>query len=236
MVATAAGEGGVSPALPDAAMRSLISLSALFAVMMVTIDGTIAIIALPRIGSSLSASQEQIAWVLTSYLVAGAIATPLSGWLADRYGRTKVMAVSVLAFTIASLGCGISANLEMLVVFRFLQGAFGASLVPLSQVLLLDIYPPDQQGKAISLFGMGTLFGPVFGALALLFLEQFLPAAISTIVHPFNPAGAAKAGEFWQIVLGPLLLVVVLFARGGIDGLLRALSDRAHGQRKRGHG
>jgi branched-chain amino acid transport system permease protein len=84
--------------------------------------------------------------------------------------------------------------------------------------------------------GMGTLFGPVFGALALLFLEQFLPAAISTIVHPFNPAGAAKAGEFWQIVLGPLLLVVVLFARGGIDGLLRALSDRAHAQRKRGHG
>jgi len=88
----------------------------------------------------------------------------------------------------------------------------------------------------VVLGGMGTLFGPVFGALALLFLEQFLPAAISTIVHPFNPAGAAKAGEFWQIVLGPLLLVVVLFARGGIDGLLRALSDRAHAQRKRGHG
>jgi branched-chain amino acid transport system permease protein len=70
------------------------------------------------------------------------------------------------------------------------------------------------------------LFGPVFGALALLFLEQFLPTMISAVVRPFNPAGAAKAGEYWQIVLGPLLLVVVLFARGGIDGLLQTLSRR----------
>lgn len=163
MAAAAAREGGASPALPDGATRTLITLASLFAVMMVTIDGTIAIIALPRIQSSLAASQEQIAWVLTSYLVAGAIATPLSGWLADRYGRTKVMAVSVLTFTIASLGCGISANLEMLVLFRFLQGAFGACLVPLSQVLLLDIYPPEQQGRAISMFGVGSLFGPMIG-------------------------------------------------------------------------
>jgi len=88
----------------------------------------------------------------------------------------------------------------------------------------------------VVLGGMGTLFGPVFGALALLFLEQFLPAAISAVVHPFDPASAARAGEFWQIVLGPLLLVVVLFARGGIDGLLGALSDRIQRARKGGHG
>jgi branched-chain amino acid transport system permease protein len=78
----------------------------------------------------------------------------------------------------------------------------------------------------VVLGGMGTLFGPVFGALALLFLEQFLPTLISTVVRPFNPAAAAKAGEYWQIVLGPLLLLVVLFARGGIDGLLRMLDAR----------
>ena len=84
--------------------------------------------------------------------------------------------------------------------------------------------------------GMGTLFGPVFGAIALLFLEQFLPGAISGVVRPFNPADATKAGEYWQIVLGPLLLVVVLFARGGIDGLLTSLSDVVHRTRKRGHG
>ena len=81
----------------------------------------------------------------------------------------------------------------------------------------------------VVLGGMGTLFGPVFGALALLFLEQFLPEVISAVVQPFNPAGAAKAGEYWQIVLGPLLLFIVLFARGGIDGILRTLSRRAPG-------
>jgi branched-chain amino acid transport system permease protein len=79
----------------------------------------------------------------------------------------------------------------------------------------------------VVLGGLGTLFGPVFGALALLFLEQFLPAIISAAVTPFNPAGAAKAGEYWQIVLGPLLLLVVLFARGGIDGALQSISLRA---------
>jgi branched-chain amino acid transport system permease protein len=88
----------------------------------------------------------------------------------------------------------------------------------------------------VVLGGMGSLFGPVFGALALLFLEQFLPALISTVVRPFNPAAAAKAGEYWQIVLGPLLLVVVLFARGGIDGLLRSLSFRAHAPGLESHG
>ena len=88
----------------------------------------------------------------------------------------------------------------------------------------------------VVLGGMGTLFGPVFGALALLVLEQFLPAAISAVVRPFNPADAAKAGEYWQIVLGPLLLLVVLFARGGIDGLLSSLSEFAQGSRKRSDG
>ena len=148
---------------PDPSTRLLITLSALMAVMMVTLDGTIAIIALPRIQSSLAASPEQIAWVLTSYLVAGAIATPLSGWLADRFGRIRVMALSVLLFTLTSLGCGMVANIEMLVLFRFLQGAAGASLVPLSQVLLLNINPPERAGPAIAWFGMGSLLGPMIG-------------------------------------------------------------------------
>lgn len=158
MIETGEGQG-----YPDPATRALITFAAIAAVMMVTIDGTIAIIALPRIQSSLAASQEQIAWVLTSYLVAGAIGTPLSGWLADRFGRMRVMAASVLFFTLASIGCGISANLEMLVLFRFIQGAAGASLVPLTQILLIDINPPERQGPAIAVFGIGTLFGPMIG-------------------------------------------------------------------------
>jgi DHA2 family multidrug resistance protein len=148
---------------PDPAKRALITLAALTAVMMTTLDGTIAVIALPRIQSSLAASQEQIAWVLTSYLIASAIATPLAGWLATRFGRVRVMTVSVAAFTLASVGCGLSPNLETLVVFRFIQGFAGASLVPLSQVLLLDINPPERHGPATALFGMGTLVGPMIG-------------------------------------------------------------------------
>jgi DHA2 family multidrug resistance protein len=131
--------------------------------MMTALDGTIAVIALPRIQSGLAASQEQIAWVLTSYLIAAAIATPLSGWLANRFGRGRVMALSILGFTLSSIGCGLSANLEMLVLFRCIQGATGASLVPLSQVLLLDINPPERHGPAIALFGIGTMVGPMIG-------------------------------------------------------------------------
>jgi DHA2 family multidrug resistance protein len=148
---------------PNPTTRLLLTICAVAAVMMVTLDGTIAIIALPRIQSSLSASQEQIAWVLTSYLLAGAIATPLSSWLADRFGRNRTIALSVLGFTISSIGCGASGSLEMLVVCRFVQGVSGASLMPLTQVLLLDINPPEKQGPAIALFGIGSLFGPMIG-------------------------------------------------------------------------
>jgi len=151
------------PSYPDPATRTLLTICAVAAVMMVTLDSTIAIIALPRIQSSLAASQEQIAWVLTSYLLAGAIATPLSGWLADRFGRNRTIAMSILGFTLSSIGCGVSANLEMLVLFRFIQGISGASLMPLTQVLLLDINPPERQGPAIALFGIGSLFGPMIG-------------------------------------------------------------------------
>jgi len=148
---------------PDPTRRLLITFASVIAVLVVTLDSTIAVIALPSIQSNLGASQDQIAWVLTSYLLANAIATPLAGWLADRFGRVHVMVASVAGFTLASIGCGISPNLEVLVLFRFIQGLCGASLVPLSQVLLLDINPPEKQGPAIAAFGMGTLMGPMLG-------------------------------------------------------------------------
>lgn len=151
------------PRYPEPGRRVLIAGSALLAVMLTTLDSTIAVVALPRMQSTLGASQEQIAWVLTSYLIAAAIATPLSGWLADRFGRTRVMSIAVLVFTLSSLGCGMAPSLELLVLFRFIQGASGAGLVPLSQVLLLDIYPPEKHGPATAMFGIGTLLGPMLG-------------------------------------------------------------------------
>ena len=116
------------PTYPDPFTRTMLTIASTAAVMMVTIDATIAIIALPRIASNLAASQEQITWILTSYLVASAIATPLSGWLANRFGRNRVIALSIVSFTLASIGCGVSPTLEVLVLFRFLQGATGAAM------------------------------------------------------------------------------------------------------------
>ncbi|MFT3966531.1 MAG: DHA2 family efflux MFS transporter permease subunit [Sphingobium sp.] len=148
---------------PDPARRLLISVSAMLAATMVAVDTTIANVALPHMQSTMSASQDEIVWVLTSYLVAAAIATPLSGWLASRFGRRAVMLWSIAGFTLASLLCGVADDLGTLVAARTIQGICGAGLVPLSQATLLDIYPPDKHGKAMAVFGLGSLLGPIIG-------------------------------------------------------------------------
>lgn len=130
---------------------------------MVALDGTIANVALPHMQSAMLSSQDQIIWVLTSYIIASAIMTPLSGWLAQRFGRKRVMTLSVAGFTLASLACGVSATLEELVLFRILQGMCGAGLVPLSQATMLDINPPERHGSAMALYGMGSILGPIVG-------------------------------------------------------------------------
>jgi DHA2 family multidrug resistance protein len=112
---------------------------------------------------AMSATQDQISWVLTSYIVAAAIATPLSGFLAGRIGRTRLFLWSVAGFTAASMLCGAAQSLEQIVIFRLLQGVFGASLVPLSQSVLLDTYPPEKRGAAMALWGMGVMVGPILG-------------------------------------------------------------------------
>ncbi|MBU6267843.1 MAG: DHA2 family efflux MFS transporter permease subunit [Sphingomonadales bacterium] len=129
----------------------------------VAIDTTIANVALPHMQSTMSASQEQVVWVLTSYIIASAIATPLSSWLAGRYGRKTVMLTAVSAFTLASVLCGLAANLAMLVLARTVQGATGAALIPLSQSSMLDTYPPADLAKAMAFNGLGSMLGPLVG-------------------------------------------------------------------------
>lgn len=148
---------------PDAVQRALITIPAMLATTMVAIDITIANVAIPHMQPSLSASQDQIVWVLTSYLIGAAIATPLSGWLAGRFGRKRVMVLSVAGFTAASMLCGASNSLAMMVFARALQGAFGAALIPLSQATLLDINPPENVAKAMAIFSVGTMMGPMVG-------------------------------------------------------------------------
>ena len=131
--------------------------------MIVALDGTIANVALPQMQSSLMAAPEQVVWVLTSYLIASAIMTPLASWLASRYGRKRVMLISAAWFTIASLACGLSVSLPMMVAARLVQGIAGAGLIPLGQATLLDIYPPEKQGQALAMAGLGAMLGPLSG-------------------------------------------------------------------------
>ena len=145
--------------------RGIITITVMVASVLQMVDATIANVALPRMQGSLSATQDQIAWVLTSYIVAAAIVTPLTGWLADRFGRKPVFLFSIIGFTIASALCGMAFSLDQVVFFRLLQGACGAALVPLSQAVLLDIYPPSQHGRAMSIWGLGTVAGPMVGPL-----------------------------------------------------------------------
>jgi MFS transporter, DHA2 family, multidrug resistance protein len=143
--------------------RAAITVCVILATIMQALDTTIANVALAYIQGSVSASQDQINWVLTSYIVAAAIMIPTTGFLADRFGRKRLFLVSVAGFTIASMLCGMAQSLVQIVLFRVLQGMFGAALVPLSQSVLLDIYPKERQGSAMALFGIAVVVGPVLG-------------------------------------------------------------------------
>lgn len=143
--------------------RGLITASIMLATVMNSLDTTIANVALPHMAGSVSASADQITWVLTSYIVAAAIMTPMTGWLAGRFGRKKVFMISILGFTAASALCGAAQSLEQIVGFRLLQGVFGAALIPLSQAVLMDIYPAEQQGPAMAMWGMAAILGPIVG-------------------------------------------------------------------------
>jgi DHA2 family multidrug resistance protein len=130
---------------------------------MQALDMTIANVALPHMQGSMGATQDQISWILTSYIVAAAIFMPLTGFLAARFGRKRLFLWSVIGFTVASILCGAAQNLSQMVLFRLMQGMFGASLVPLSQSVLLDTYPREQHGSAMAMWGVGVMLGPILG-------------------------------------------------------------------------
>ena len=142
---------------------ALLTLCVMLATIMQALDTTIANVALPYMQGSLSATTDQINWVLTSYIVAAAIATPVTGFLEQRLGRKRLFQIAVAGFTGASVLCGIATSLPEMVVFRLLQGLFGASLVPLSQAVLLDSYPKEKHGSAMAMWGVGVMVGPILG-------------------------------------------------------------------------
>ncbi|WP_280953028.1 DHA2 family efflux MFS transporter permease subunit [Mangrovicella endophytica] len=164
MSAASAGAAGAAPAARNAVHnKGLITVSTMLATIMQVLDTTIANVALPSMQGSLGASQDQISWVLTSYIVAAAIMTPVTGWLSDRFGRRELFIASAVGFVVASMLCGIASSLNEMIVFRLFQGICGASLVPLSQAVLLDINPKEKHGQAMAIWGAGIMIGPIIG-------------------------------------------------------------------------
>ncbi len=154
----------VAPIDPDTVPhRGLITASIMLATIMQVLDTTIVNVALPKMTNDLAASRDTITWVLTSYIVASAIATPLTGWVADRIGRKELYLVCIAGFTLSSMACGAAWNLDIMVLFRISQGIFGAALVPLAQTFLLDINHRENHGSAMALYGAGIMVGPIIG-------------------------------------------------------------------------
>jgi DHA2 family multidrug resistance protein len=141
----------------------MVTICAMTATIMQALDTTIANVALPYMQGTLSASQDQINWVLTSYIVAAAIMTAPVGWIANRFGRKRIFILCSGGFTVASVLCGLAQDINQMVLFRLLQGVFGAALVPLSQAVMLDSYALHERAKAMAIWGMGVMMGPIMG-------------------------------------------------------------------------
>jgi MFS transporter, DHA2 family, multidrug resistance protein len=156
---TAAQPSAMTPGL----RRNMVTICAMTATIMQALDTTIANVALPYMQGTLSASQDQINWVLTSYIVAAAIMTAPVGWIANRFGRKRIFIICSAGFTFASVLCGLAQDINQMVLFRLMQGVFGAALVPLSQAVMLDSYTLQERAKAMSIWGMGVMMGPIMG-------------------------------------------------------------------------
>src|ERR1700754_2303850 len=143
--------------------RAMITACAIGATVLQLLDQTIANVALPYMQGSFSSSYDEITWVLTSYITAAAIMTAPVGWLASRFGRKYLFITCLIGFTVTSMMCGAAQSLPQMVVFRILQGVFGAALVPLSQATMMDIYPAEQRGQAMAIWGVGVMVGPILG-------------------------------------------------------------------------
>jgi DHA2 family multidrug resistance protein len=162
MVAVQATDLTAAPPLV-APNKFMITVILMMCTIMQALDTTIVNVALPHMEGSLGATQDQISWVLTSYIIAAAIMTPATSWLAGRMGRTRLLVLSLIGFTIVSLLCGVAGSISQMVLFRVLQGVFGAAMMPVSQAILLDSHARHEIGRAMSIWGMGVMVAPIMG-------------------------------------------------------------------------
>src|SRR3954454_14281170 len=223
-------EGAASPVAVPGLRRTMVTICAMTATIMQALDTTIANVALPYVQGSLGATQDQINWVLTSYIVAAAIMTPATGYLESRFGRRRLFMVSVAGFVLASMLCGAAGSVNQMILFRLLQGVFGAPMVPLAQAVLLDIYPVERRGSAMAIFGLGVMLGPIIGpSLGGWLTEAYdwrwtfyinLPIGIATLVGLFLFLPGSKSGPRQRLDLFGFLTLSI-----GI-GALQLFLDR----------
>lgn len=178
--------------------RGLLTVAVMGASIMQILDTTIANVAIPHMQSSLGATSETVNWVLTSYIIASAVAMPVTGWLADRIGRRNLFLLSVIGFIVASMACGAAQTLEEMVLFRFLQGTSAAFIGPLSQSVMLDINPPERHARAMSIWGMGIMIGPILGPI----LGGYLTETVSWrwVFYVNLPVGLATLALMWALL------------------------------------
>ncbi|MDE2089644.1 MAG: DHA2 family efflux MFS transporter permease subunit [Gammaproteobacteria bacterium] len=211
----------------DSGSRLLITVAVMSATVMQVLDTTIVNVALPHMQGSFEATPDQITWVLTSYLVASGIFMPLTGYFTDRLGRKRYLLISIFGFVLSSALCGISMNLTQIVLFRLLQGVFGAGLVPLSQSIMVDTYPVQDRGKAMAIWGIGVMVGPILGPTLGGYLTQVLDWRWTFYINV--PVGIFSFLLAWKVTpdterkersMDWTGLVLMSFAIGGLQYLL----------------
>src|SRR5215467_6356424 len=159
-----AAAGAVHPQLCEAASHKwLIALAVMLGTTLEVLDTSIVNVALPHMQGSFSASLDEISWVVTSYLVANGIMIPMTGWISARFGRKRYILVSVSVFVAASMMCGAAQSLQQMVLFRLIQGMAGAAMIPSSQAILMETFPPEEQQMAMAVWGMGLMVAPIAG-------------------------------------------------------------------------
>ncbi|MDH3354093.1 MAG: DHA2 family efflux MFS transporter permease subunit [Chromatiales bacterium] len=211
--------------------RLMTSIAVMSATVMQVIDTTIVNVALPQMQGQLNATPDQISWVLTSYLVASGIVMLLTGYFSDRIGQKRFLLLSIIGFTVSSLLCGISGSLSEIVSFRLLQGIFGAALVPLSQSIMVQIFPPEERGKAMAIWGVGVMVGPILGPTLGGWLTEALNWRWTFFIN--LPIGILSASLVWRSVSDTEIkkrdmdwLGLVLLAMG--IGALQFILDRGN--------
>jgi DHA2 family multidrug resistance protein len=178
--------------------RGLLTVAVMGASIMQILDTTIANVAIPHMQSSLGATSETVNWVLTSYIIASAVAMPITGWLADRIGRRQLFLAAIMGFIITSMMCGAAQNLEEMVIFRFLQGICAAFIGPLSQSVMLDINPPERHARAMSIWGMGIMIGPILGPMLGGWLTE--QASWRWVFYVNLPVGLLTLAMMWALL------------------------------------